>query len=137
MVLRTEHLYEDWTGFAKEDLFRHVNKGSRNNTDSITQYSNLTKDGDNTVTDNDYSSPFWVNLCYAMCPEIQIYKQILQHSNNLNVSKVQESISEVQMMCPEEKSIIRSCPGIPRFPLLKVPMKEYIKETKKRLFAIK
>ena len=70
-----------------------------------------------------------------MCPEIQIYKQILQHSNNLNVSQVQESISEVQMMCPEESSNIRSCPGIPQFPLLKVPRKEYIKETKKRLFA--
>ena len=131
MVLRTEHLYEDWTGLAKEDLFRHVNKGSRGSD------SNFTKDGDDVVSDNYYSSRYWVNLCYAMCPEIQTYKQILQRSNNLNVSQVLESISEVQMMCPEESSSIRSCPGIPQFPLLKLTRKEYVKEAKKRLFTIK
>jgi len=131
LVLRTEHLYADWTGLAKEDLFRHVNKGNRS------AGSNFTKDGDDVVSENDYSSRYWVNLCYAMCPEIQIYKQILQRSNNLNVSQVLQSISEVQMMCPEESSSVRSCPGIPRFPLLKLPRKEYVKEAKKRLFTIK
>merc|ERR1719162_1176939 len=95
LVLRTEHLYEDWTGLAKEDLFRHVNKGSRS------ADSNFTKYGDDIVSDNDYSSRYWINLCYAMCPE-------------------------VQMMCPEESSSIRSCPGIPRFPLLNLPRKEYL-----------
>ena len=127
LVLRTEHLLEDWSKLSKEELFRQVNKGSIPSASS----------NNSTSVDDDYSSRFWSNLCRAMCPEIQIYQQILEHATNMNVSQVQESISEVQVMCPQyDSSKQRSCPGIPRFPLIKVPRRQYVGETKKRLFVV-
>jgi len=129
LVLRTEHLREDWSGLSKENLFRHVNKGIP------TTYGNFTsKDVDHNFLHTDYSS-YWVYLCYVMCPEIQIYKEILQYSDNLNAFEVQQSINEIRNKCPLESSGIRTCTGIPKFPLLKVLQKEYHKETKKRLFT--
>jgi hypothetical protein len=127
LVLRTEHLLEDWSKLSKEELFRQVNKGSIPSVSS----------NNSTSVDDDYSSRFWSNLCRAMCPEIQIYQQILEHATNMNVSQVQESISEVQVMCPQyDSSKQSSCPGIPRFPLIKVPRRQYVGETKKRLFVV-
>ena len=141
MVLRTEHLLEDWSKLSKEDLFRQVNKGSRSTTDIIPTSnisavtSTVTKSGDEAFG-SDYSSHFWLNLCHAMCPEIQIYKQILQHADNMDASHVQESIREVQVMCPQYNSNESSCSGIPQFPLIKVPRGQYLGETKKSLFVI-
>mmetsp|Transcript_11418 Transcript_11418/g.21115 ORF Transcript_11418/g.21115 Transcript_11418/m.21115 type:complete len:99 (-) Transcript_11418:237-533(-) len=79
---------------------------------------------------------FWRNLCHAMCPELQVYKEILQHAKNLNSSQVEESITEVNAFCPEEGVAVRSCPGIPRFPLMRVPRRQFRTEVKKRLFAV-
>jgi hypothetical protein len=150
LVLRTEHLSEDWSKLSKEELFRQVNKGNRSasvSSPSLSSNTSTTLSSSNSYTSpksgevssfiDDYSSRFWLNLCHAMCPEIQIYQQILKHANNMNASQVRESISEVQVMCPQyDYSKQRSCPGIPRFPLIKVPRRQYVAETKKRLFVI-
>ena len=132
LVLRTEHLLEDWSKISKEDLFRHVNKG-RHPLNSSSNHS--LKSGEAALIDN-YKSQFWFNLCQAMCPEIRIYQQILEHAKNLNTSQVEESVSEVETMCPLYNSKQNSCTGIPHFPLMKVPRRKYLAETKKRLFAI-
>ena len=146
LVLRTEHLLEDWSNISKEVLFRQVNKGIRG-THSIIPEPNIStihsseSSSSTKVVDTSHNDEkargFWINLCHAMCPEIQIYKQILHRANNLNTSQVKESIREVQVLCPEEPSSLRDCPGIPQFPLIMVPRRQYMAETKKRLFIIK
>lgn len=148
LVLRTEHLSDDWYKLSKENLFRHVNKGNPipptvddlpfTNASGFSNSKpyNSTKLDDDFLVD-DHSSRFWFNLCNAMCPEIQIYEQILQHASNLKKLQVEESIREIQVMCPlNYNTPERSCPGIPKFPLLKVSRRQYLTETKKRLFVI-
>jgi hypothetical protein len=127
LLLRTEHLQEDWAHLSKEDLFRQVNRGSRG--------KNGTIEAGNAAFIGNRSSAFWRNLCHAMCPEIQTYKQILQYGRNLNDAQVQESIREVQLLCPEEGHSIHECPGIPQFPLIRVPRRQFKMEVKKRLFT--
>ena len=100
-------------------------------------HSSVSTEAGDTSLSNAKSRRFWINLCHAMCPEIQIYKKLLERANNLNKSQVKDSIREVQVLCPEETSMLRDCPGIPQFPLIKVPRRQYMAETKKRLFAIK
>lgn len=130
LVLRTEHLSQDWSKLSKEDLFRQVNKGtstSSTNSSVATNSSTL-----NMSTDD----LFWSNLCHAMCPEIRIYQQILEHAANLNASQVQESMFEIQAMCPLYDPKQSNCPNLPEFPPLRVSRRRYAGETKKRLFSI-
>lgn len=138
LVLRTEHLAEDWSKISKEDLFRQVNKGSHHDSTnnrvpfSVLNGSSTTtslKSPSHSIPDN-YSNRFWTNLCRAMCPEIQIYQHILQNADNMNASEVKESIREVQTMCPQYGSNEgNTCSGIPQFPLLGVPRRKYYGET--------
>lgn len=141
LVLRAEHLSEDWSKLSKEELFRQVNKGRGSlsfddnlNISSSRTYTSQKSGQDDFV--HDHSSRFWSNLCHAMCPEIQIYQRILERANNINTSQLLESISEVQKMCPRYSFKQSNCPGIPQFPLIKVPRRRYLAETKKRLFVI-
>ena len=116
--LRMEHLIEDWSTVTTEKLFRPVNQGSSSKSSKT------------------LSSEAMINLCRALCPEIQIYKQFLQLADNLEDVQVEESIREVQVFCPLETRHIRECPEIPTFPKLNVPRQQYKAETKKRLFQI-
>lgn len=147
LVLRTEHLSEDWSQLSKEELFRQVNKGSRtssvslpllsSNVNNISSVFRSPKESVEATSTVIYSNRFWLNLCHAMCPEIKIYNQILNRANNINASQLNESISEIQVLCPQFYSTKEwNCPGIPQFPVLKVPRRRYRAETKKRLFTI-
>jgi len=147
LVLRTEHLLEDWSELSKEELFRRVNQGSStssaivppssSNSSTFPASKSLGSPKVNeTASIEDDLSRFWSNLCHAMCPELRIYQQILERAENMNASQVRESLSEVQAMCPQYDPNETSCPGIPHFPLMKVPRRRYVSETKKRLFAI-
>ena len=127
MVLRKEHLLEDWSKLSKEDLYKQVNKGKGSS--SVAAPSNSNK----TTLESDR---FWSNLCRAMCPEIKIYQQILEQAHNLNESQVQVSIQEIQALCPHYDPKATQCLEIPEFPLLRVPRRQFKGETKKRLFAI-
>jgi hypothetical protein len=123
-VLRTEHLLDDWTGLSTKPLYRRVNQGS--------EHTNTT-----TTPIPKFVPQALQNLCLALCPEIQIYKQLLTRAENLNDVQVQESLKEVQESCPEETSLhARECPGIPTFPLVPVPRRQYQTENKKRLFQV-
>ncbi|KAL3904771.1 MAG: hypothetical protein SGILL_009940, partial [Bacillariaceae sp.] len=100
LVLRTEHLLQDWSKLSKEDLFRQVNQGSR--------IKNRTQTAATFVHENskqllgNQSSVFWRNLCHAMCPELQVYKQILWRGSNLDELQVLASLQDVEKLCPEE-----------------------------------
>jgi hypothetical protein len=138
IVLRTEHLLEDWKKVSKEELYRQVNQaGTRGNVvlpqNDTTKQSYSHQERDARMLEG---SSFWKNLCCAVCPELQVYKQILHKAQNLNNSEVRESIDEIQAYCPEETNQIRSCPGIPNFPLMKIPRRRYKAEIKKRLFTV-
>lgn len=130
LVLRTEHLSRDWSKISREELFRQVNKGSLNSSATLFSISN-----EDSILPKYDMGRFWTNLCRAMCPEIQIYQQILERADNMEAPQVEESIREVQETCPEYR-YRRPCPDIPEFPLLKIPSRQYAGETKKRLFAI-
>jgi hypothetical protein len=137
VVLRTEFLSDDWSEISKEELFRPVNRGSRK--EFRTTQNNSTIFSSRAESEQhlgqDRSSKFWRNLCRAMCPEIQIYKQILDHATNLNHSQVAASLHGLQQLCPEENNTVRTCPEMPKFPLMQVPRRQYKNEIKKRLFT--
>lgn len=139
VVVRTEHLIEDWSQLSKEPLFRQVNRG---NNRAIQEHDGRQHHHGRVVETSKQSSfdafndTFLVNLCRALCPEIQIYKQILDSAQNLNESQVHDSIREVQAWCPLEGIAVRACPDIPTFPPMKVSRRRYASETKKRLFQI-
>lgn len=126
-VLRTEHLEEDWKGFSSEELFRYVN--IRNVPPAV----NATN---HDVFNYTETKRYWKNLCYVLCPEIQLYKKILHFSLNLDTIQVEKSIDELALLCPDEASDVRDCTVIPRFPQIKATSKEYYRQTKKRLFTI-
>jgi hypothetical protein len=57
-----------------------------------------------------HSSEGIANLCRAMCPEIQVYKQLLSRAINLSPEDVDTSLQELRQQCPEEASIdTRDC----------------------------
>ncbi|KAG7360457.1 hypothetical protein IV203_035556 [Nitzschia inconspicua] len=137
VVLRTEHLSDDWSTISKEELFRPVNQGSRKEFQST---KNSTVFSRRTATENvlgqERSSAFWRNLCHAMCPEIQVYKQILNHGSNLDTEQMKASLQELRELCPDESDSTRNCTGIPQFPQMQVPRRQYKTEVKKRLFSV-
>lgn len=124
-VLRTEHLLEDWGTVSTEPLFRAVNKATSRNASSAA-----------TEVETQWPSNALANLCRALCPEIQVYKQILAAASNLDAIQKNESLQEVVEWCPAETLQLRDdCPGIPSFPVMQVPRRHYRSEIKQRLFA--
>jgi hypothetical protein len=152
VVVRTEHVIEDWSQLSKEPLFRQVNRGNVNGTTTLSKKEdgnvdhnhgslvewNLQNSSSDMFNDNNNNNTlFLVNLCRALCPEIQIYKQILLSAHNLNTTQIYDSMREIQVWCPLESSTtVRICPDIPSFPPMKVIRRRYATETKKRLFQI-
>jgi hypothetical protein len=143
LVLRTEHLADDWSRLSSEKLFRQVNRrGTRGNVPISsavgTRYNTTSAEATNNTTSQlaTTATIHWNNLCLALCDEIQIYKQILYNAYNLNATQVVASINEVRTICPEETTEVRTCPKstLPTFPLMKVPRRQYQSESKKRLF---
>lgn len=131
-ALRTEHLEQDWMTVSKEPLFRPVNRSKP-------------KSSNNKNTTNTHTSPTFLmentrareQLCRALCPEIQFYKQFLLVSTNLSPTQQKESLQEVKNYCPLETSLQpRDCPGIPTFPKIRVKGRQYRTEIKKRLYEI-
>ena len=146
LVLRTEHIAEDWSNISTEKLFRQVNRrGTRGNVavadidDTATAVAaavgNLTTSETPTST-KDQQEPQrstkddninWTNLCHALCDEIQVYKKILFNAHNLNRTQIDLSINEVREMCPDETIEVRQCEEStrPKFPLIKVSRQQY------------
>ena len=128
VVLRTEHIDEDWASItSSEPLHRHVNRGpkSQNGLRASTTRANPFQQWPTTAKEN---------LCRALCDEMQRYKNFLKRAENLNADQVIGSIQELQQDCPDETMEERRCIGIPAFPPIKVAKRQFQVETKKRFF---
>jgi hypothetical protein len=43
-----------------------------------------------------------LNLCRALCREIQVYKMLLYRASNLDMDDFNQSMTELRQYCPEE-----------------------------------
>lgn len=50
-------------------------------------------------------------LCAALCAELQIYKRLILHAENMDDAERKETIGELLLWCPEETLLPRTCPG--------------------------
>jgi hypothetical protein len=98
LVLRSEHLKEDWDGLEKlytgdtdqiqlrrgqdGEYFDAVRRHSSNRT--------LHKDA-------------YPQLCRALCEEIKVYKSILSAAKNLSPEQLQQSLDELQEQCGQAR----------------------------------
>jgi hypothetical protein len=93
-VIRTEHLVQDWNSIETQML------------DGSALPSNFTFAKKNRspkrAQDKKLSSSSQRNICHALCEEIQVYKTILQKSENLDKTDYAESMHELAQNCPEE-----------------------------------
>ena len=94
-VIRTEHMVGDWneieqmleptTFQATTDDFAAKNVGAKTAAD-----------------DQPLSANAKHLLCYALCREIQAYKNILRRAVNLTPSQVEESLQDLYESCPDQ-----------------------------------
>jgi hypothetical protein len=92
-VIRTEHLEADWSSlevklFNGKPLNKSAGYFKRKN-----QSQKLDEDLLLTVESR-------LNLCKALCEEIQLYKKLLSQAENLTPEDVQESLTELKSSCP-------------------------------------
>mmetsp|Transcript_46958 Transcript_46958/g.114561 ORF Transcript_46958/g.114561 Transcript_46958/m.114561 type:complete len:517 (+) Transcript_46958:110-1660(+) len=157
LVLRTEHLAEDWLHLSTEKLFRQVNRrGTRGNVvdvgdtaadatiavgnTSTSETPAATVDNHEPQRSTKDENINWANLCHALCDEIQVYKKILCNAHNLNRTQIDHSINEVREMCPDETIEVRQCEEStrPKFPSMKVTRQQFRSEpdSKKKFFEV-
>lgn len=120
IVLRTEHLQHDWnTALSQQPLLGRLNSNDHDGTTEL--FQSLPGDAR-------------INLCRALCLEIQYYFQFLQLADNLTPHQVQDSVRNVRNDCPEI-DIGTPCPdNIPNFPPLYVYKSQYARLVKKRFY---
>ncbi|KAL9182349.1 hypothetical protein ACHAXT_013001 [Thalassiosira profunda] len=102
LVIRNEHLEEDWDGL--ETMFR--GKESRTN------HEGFARNNVNTWSDEDdlYLSAESIGiLCRTLCNEIQQYKTILRRAANIDKEQYRRSVEELAAKCPAE-AYADSCP---------------------------
>lgn len=100
VVARTEHLADDWNALEVL-LFRGPADGEFSLDATFFEPINtsIKKEEDDrrllTVTSRR-------NLCWALCREIAIYKELLRRAENLTPYQVEESLAELALQCPNE-----------------------------------
>jgi hypothetical protein len=103
-ALRVEHLEQDWSTVDKMlggDGSVPATLASKQNSADIKPL---------TISNHNTTDIGTLNLCRALCDEIQVYKQLLLRSVNLSPADVRESIAELRESCPEETDIYpREC----------------------------
>jgi hypothetical protein len=105
LVLRSEHLQDDWESI--EQGLERGRFGTTNNDNTTTSTSAMssaffTTNRSPKRDDRDqYLSPLALkNLCFWLCWEIQIYKKLIRNAVNLNEHDKQTSIQELAQSCP-------------------------------------
>jgi hypothetical protein len=110
LVIRTEHLSEDWDQLDRAFGGKmNVNGTVRFGHPPASQNASIHSESDSNEVDR-LSDAGRKNLCRALCFEIQVYKTILKMAENLDDRQVRESIQEVIVSCPGETLEIRKCP---------------------------
>ncbi|EED86219.1 predicted protein [Thalassiosira pseudonana CCMP1335] len=105
LVLRNEHLVGDWN-----EIERYLGGSEVIDEQTISQSNANTWTNADDLNISDESQNI---LCKALCNEIQIYKQILQMAQNLELSQVQESLEELKLKCPVEAVAERCYEALP------------------------
>jgi hypothetical protein len=111
-VLRTEHLQRDWQ--RMEEIVSSSSSSGLSDDHHRNNNKNVTfarKNNASTKNDADLflSDVAIQRLCYALCEEIQTYKQLLRRAVNLAVSDVAVSLQELAKSCPVEAAA-EACP---------------------------
>ena len=105
LVIRTEHLEEDWSRL--EELYHHnhnrnhkqgstnviINKGKQQNDYFATVQRH--KSNSSLLSPNSY-----LHLCRALCQEIKIYSFLLKRAINLTPQQLEQSMDELHAKCP-------------------------------------
>jgi len=99
-VIRNEHLWHDFTTIDR----------MLGGTGQLPKYGNYSLNSFESgnklpVSNRTLSSLGLLNLCIALCDEIQIYKSLLSIAQNLNETDKMQSLLELQRTCPLETSL--------------------------------
>jgi len=99
LVLRTEHLEDDWSNIEYSFL-----GGPRLKSDHTFPHRHKSRK----EKDDFYLSPeSKANICHSLCEEIQMYKQILAQAENLDESDFEMSMKELDLSCPVEARLTK------------------------------
>ena len=109
MVLRTEHLVDDWNSVeAQLHAAVHSNDSDVGLPHTITA-EDVPKRNKTRKKREELTPRATRLLCYALCHEIQVYKEILQRAQNLTPEQVNESLEELAQTCPREVQSADAC----------------------------
>jgi len=96
LVIRTEHLEDDWSNIETNFLggprlksnfsFPYRRRSQKEKAEFLSRSSKA-------------------NICHALCEEIQVYKQILMQAENLDEADYAMSMKELEKSCPVEASL--------------------------------
>jgi hypothetical protein len=117
VVIRTEHLVEDWNSVEnildgapiRDPNFTFAQKNKTWKKDEILKVDAAANSPAETKKVAALSPQAVRNLCQYLCVEIQRYKEILQRAINLSEEDVAVSMAELQATCPDEPYQIRVC----------------------------
>ena len=101
-AIRTEHLQRDWETIE-------VMLGSSNSTGISVLHKNEWNNNSSSSPNKALSRQGRLNLCKALCEEIQIYKQLLQLAVNIDAEREDESLDELLQTCPNESRQVKAC----------------------------
>ncbi|KAL3823882.1 hypothetical protein ACHAXA_005464 [Cyclostephanos tholiformis] len=95
LVIRNEHIVEDWN---KINVILDGHNG-------VLQSSQVPRNNPTApkIPNEKYlSDDSKAALCEVLCNEIQIYKELISKAKNLNNNDMDQSINELQQICPKE-----------------------------------
>lgn len=98
-ALRIEHLEQDWGTVDK------MLGGDGSFPTTMANRQNWAEMKPLRISNHSTTDQGTLNLCRALCDEIQMYKRLLLRSVNLKPEDLKQSIEELQQTCPEETDI--------------------------------
>jgi hypothetical protein len=109
MTIRTEHIIEDWNSVEVEL------GGKKEIMGSPTKKELSRKNANTKTTDSDkfLSEESQVLICKLLCNDIQVYKEILRRSINLDERNYAQSMEDLRESCPLEADTIKCDTELP------------------------
>jgi hypothetical protein len=95
LVLRTEHLSDDWKAIEMNIL--HGTDPFRTNASMPERHAPYRQPQDSMLSTESQD-----NICRALCTEIQVYKQLLARAENLDRDQYATSMRELRKACPDQ-----------------------------------
>ena len=110
LVIRTEHLVDDWN--SAEGLLQSGDDVPSQNSTFLKSFDRNNASSRNTTDgDSNLSEKALQLLCFYLCEEIRLYKMLLLKAINLNKNDYVESMEELETVCPVQAKS-GSCPAI-------------------------